>query len=165
MYTKVLNLYRIFKSNPNLNYKKFRDIRKSIIRLIQLSSNPVLVTRKQEEEGNIIFGDNIDSDIHQALVEEENSGGCTKIRAAASLARKLAREGKKTVIWSYFRHNIEYLGHYLLRDLNAEYIHGGVDMGDDDEELNSRKYKIRKFKDPNSNCMTLVANYASCGRH
>ena len=35
-------------------------------------------------------------------------------------------------------------------------------MGDDDEELNSRKYKIKKFKDPNSNCMALVANYASC---
>lgn len=161
LYTKVLNPFiASLKTTPN--YKKFRDIRKSIIRLIQLSSNPVLVTRKQEEEGNIIFGDNIDSDIHQALVEEENSGGCTKIRAAASLARKLASEGKKTVIWSYFRHNIEYLGHYLLRDLNAEYIHGGVDMGDDDEELNSRKYKIKKFKDINSNCMTLVANYASC---
>ena len=96
LYTKVLNPFiASLKSNPNLNYKKFRDIRKSIIRLIQLSSNPVLVTRKQEEEGNIIFGDNIDSDIHQALVEEENSGGCTKIRAAANLARKLASEGKK----------------------------------------------------------------------
>ena len=35
-------------------------------------------------------------------------------------------------------------------------------MGNGDEELNTRKYKIKKFKDPNSNCMTLVANYASC---
>jgi SNF2 family DNA or RNA helicase len=163
LYTRVLNPFiASIKSNANFNYKKFRDIRKSIIRLIQLSSNPILVTRKQEEEGNIIFGDNIDSDIHQALVEEENTGGCTKIRAAANLARELASKGKKTVIWSYFRHNIEFLGHYLLKDLNAEYIHGGVDMGNDDEELNTRKYKIKKFKDPNSNCMTLVANYASC---
>ena len=56
LYTKVLNPFiASLKTTPN--YKKFRDIRKSIIRLIQLSSNPVLVTRKQEEEGNIIFGD------------------------------------------------------------------------------------------------------------
>ncbi len=163
LYTMVLEpIIASLKSNPIPNYKKFRDIRKSIIRLIQLSSNPVLVTRKEEEEGNIIFGDNIDSDIHQALVEEENSGGCAKIRAACNLARKLAKEGKKTVIWSYFRHNIEFIGHYLLKDLNAEFIHGGVDMGDDDSELNTRKYKIKKFKDMKSNCMTLVANYASC---
>ena len=160
LYTEVLNPF--IKSLKTTNYKKFSEIRRSIIRLIQLSSNPILVTRKQEEEGNIIFGDTIDSEIHQALVQEENNGGCSKIRAAANLARKLASEGKKTVIWSYFRHNIEFLGHYLLKDLNAEFIHGGVDMGDDDEELNSRKYKIKKFKDPKSNCMTLVANYASC---
>ena len=39
LYTKVLNPFiASLKSNPNLNYKKFRDIRKSIIRLIQLSS-------------------------------------------------------------------------------------------------------------------------------
>ena len=35
-------------------------------------------------------------------------------------------------------------------------------MGDNDEELETRKYKIKKFKDKNSDCMVLVANYASC---
>ena len=35
-------------------------------------------------------------------------------------------------------------------------------MGEDDDELESRKYKIKKFKDKNSDCMVLVANYASC---
>ncbi len=35
-------------------------------------------------------------------------------------------------------------------------------MGDNDEELESRKYKIKKFKDKKSDCMVLVANYASC---
>ena len=35
-------------------------------------------------------------------------------------------------------------------------------MGDNDEELESRKYKIKKFKDKDSDCMVLVANYASC---
>ena len=35
-------------------------------------------------------------------------------------------------------------------------------MGDDEEELETRKYKIKKFKDKSSDCMVLVANYASC---
>ena len=163
LYTKVLNpLIASLKENPSINFSNAKKIRSSIIKLIQISSNPVLVTRRQEEEGDIILGENIDYNIHKALVKEEKEGGSAKIRFACNEARRLAKEGKKTLIWSYFRWNIEYLGKYLLKDLNAEYIHGGVQMGDNDEELESRKYKIKKFKDKKSDCMVLVANYASC---
>ena len=163
LYTKVLNpLLASLKNNPSINYSNAKKIRSSIIKLIQISSNPVLVTRRQEEQGDIILGENIDFNIHRALVKEEQEGGSAKIRFACNEARRLAKEGKKTLIWSYFRWNIEYLGKYLLKDLNAEYIHGGVQMGDNDEELESRKYKIKKFKDKDSDCMVLVANYASC---
>ncbi len=163
LYTNVVNpLIASLKNDSNVNISNARRIRQSIIRLIQISSNPVLVTRRQEEEGDIILGENIEYNIHRALVKEEEEGGSSKIRYACKEARRLAKEGKKTVIWSYFRWNIEYIGKYLLRDLNAEYIHGGVKMGDDDKELESRKYKIKKFKDKNSDCMVLVANYASC---
>jgi len=163
LYTKILNpLLASLKENSTINYSNAKKIRSSIIKLIQISSNPVLVTRRQEEEGDIILGENIDFNIHRALVKEEQEGGSSKIRFACKEARRLAKEGKKTVIWSYFRWNIEYLGKYLLKDLNAEYIHGGVAMGDNDEELETRKYKIKKFKDKNSDCMVLVANYASC---
>ena len=163
LYTKILNpLLASLKQNPSVNYSNAKKIRSSIIKLIQISSNPVLVTRRQEEEGDIILGENIDFNIHRALVKEEEEGGSAKIRYACNEARRLAKEGKKTLIWSYFKWNIEYLGKYLLRDLNAEYIHGGVQMGDNDEELESRKYKIKKFKDKDSDCMVLIANYASC---
>jgi hypothetical protein len=163
LYAKVLNpLLATFKNNFTIDYSNSRDIRQSIIRLIQISSNPVLVTRRQEEQGNIVLGENIDFNIHKALIKEEKEGGSAKIRAACNEARRLAKQGKKTLIWSYFRWNIEYIGKYLLNDLNAEYIHGGVNMGEDDDELESRKYKIKKFKDKNSDCMVLVANYASC---
>ncbi len=163
LYTKVLNpLLASLKNNSSINFSNAKKIRSSIIKLIQISSNPVLVTRRQEEEGDIILGENIDYNIHRALVKEEQEGGSAKIRYACNEARRLAKQGKKTLIWSYFRWNIEYLGKYLLKDLNAEYIHGGVQMGDNDDELESRKYKIKKFKDKNSDCMVLVANYASC---
>ncbi len=163
LYTKVLNpLLASLKNDSAVNYSNSKNIRKSIIKLIQISSNPVLVTRRQEEQGDIILGQNIDYNIHRALVKEEQEGGSSKIRTACKEARRLAKLGQKTLIWSYFRWNIEYVGKYLLKDLNAEFIHGGVEMGDSDEELETRKYKIKKFKDKNSDCMTLVANYASC---
>ena len=53
------------------------------------------------------------------------------------------------------------IGKELLNDLNAEYIHGGVKTGDD-KALGTREQKIKKFKDLNSDCMVLVANYAAC---
>ena len=163
LYAKVLNpLLATLKNDSVISYSNSRDIRQSIIRLIQISSNPVLVTRRQEEEGNIVLGENIDFNIHKALIKEEKEGGSAKIREACKEARRLAKLGKKTIIWSYFKWNIEYIGKYLLKDLNAEYIHGGVDMGEDDEELETRKYNINKFKDKNSDCKVLVANYASC---
>ena len=63
---------------------------------------------------------------------------------------------------NYFtRNNIEHIGKYYLKDLNAVYIHGGVETGSEEEE-NTRKYNIKKFKDKNSDCKVLVANYASC---
>ena len=163
LYAKVLNpLLATLNNDTAISYSNSRDIRQSIIRLIQISSNPVLVTRRQEEEGNISLNENIDFNIHRALIKEEKEGGSAKIRAACAEARRLAKLGKKTVIWSYFKWNIEYIGKYLLNDLNAEYIHGGVEMGENDEEFESRKYKTKKFKDKNSDCMVLVANYASC---
>ena len=162
MYNMVMEpLIRMFDSDSAINYSNYREIRKSVIRLIIISSNPIILTNRQLENGEFFFGNNIDSNIHRELVEEENSGGSPKIKAACAEARRLAAQGKKAVIWSYFRYNIETLGKYFLKDLNAEYIHGGVDVGSE-EEYDTRKYKIKKFKDPKSDCMTLVANYASC---
>ena len=45
--------------------------------------------------------------------------------------------------------------------MGAEFIHGGVNTGSEDE-FDTRKWKIKRFKDPKSDCKVLVANYASC---
>jgi superfamily II DNA or RNA helicase len=156
--TKFLNKY----GNINkINKENLRDVRKSIVRLIMISSNPILLTHRMIENGEFYFGDDIASKIHLQLQEEENSGGSPKIKWACDKARELAKQGKKTLIWSYFRNNIEHIGKYYLKDLNAVYIHGGVETGSEEEE-NTRKYNIKKFKDKNSDCKVLVANYASC---
>ena len=76
LYAKVLNpLLATLNNDSAISYSNSRDIRQSIIRLIQISSNPVLVTRRQEEEGNITLGENIDFNIHRALIKEEKEGG------------------------------------------------------------------------------------------
>ena len=126
-----------------------------------ISTNPILLTTRMIENGEFYFGDNISSKIHLELQKELSEGGSPKIKTACDMARKLAEEGKKTVIWSYFRNNIEFIGKYALKDLHAEYIHGGVNIGSEDE-FDTRKYKIKKFKDITSECKVLVANYASC---
>jgi|TARA_B100001964_G_scaffold219569_1_gene261774 superfamily II DNA or RNA helicase len=160
LYTNVLDPFiESLKLNSTVNADNYIKLRRSIIKLIQISSNPILVTKKQEEEGEIIPGDTIDFDLHRALSEEDRNGGSAKIRFACSKARELAKEGKKTVIWSYFRDNIAKISQELS-DLKSEYIHGGVQVGNDEDEINTRKNKIKKFKE--QDCMVLVANYASC---
>ena len=44
--------------------------------------------------------------------------------------------------------------------MDAEYIHGSVETGDD-SDLDTREGKIKKFKN-DDNCKVLVANYAAC---
>ena len=162
LYASVMTKFLHKYGNVNkINKENLMDVRKSIVRLIMISSNPILLTHRMIENGEFYFGDDMASKIHLQLQEEENSGGSPKIKWACDKARSLAKEGKKTVIWSYFRNNIEHIGKYYLKDLNAVYIHGGVETGSEHEE-NTRKYNIKKFKDKNSDCKVLVANYASC---
>jgi SNF2 family DNA or RNA helicase len=75
-------------------------------------------------------------------------------------ARELAFEGKKSIIWSSFVNNVELVARRLI-DLGAEYIHGGVDAGDEEEE-GTREQKIARFHE-DENCFVLVANPAACG--
>jgi len=162
LYTLVLgNLLKQIEGISKIDKSNFRDVRKSIIRLIMISTNPILLTSRMIENGEFFYGDNISSKIHLELQKELSEGGSPKIKTACEIARGLAKKGKKSVIWSYFRNNIEFIGKYALKDLFPEYIHGGVEIGSDDE-FDTRKYKIKKFKDPKSECKVLVANYASC---
>ena len=63
------------------------------------------------------------------------------------------------LIWSCFVRNVELIA-FRLKDLGAEFIHGGVDAGDE-TELDTREGKIKRFH-TDKNCMVLVANPAAC---
>jgi hypothetical protein len=155
LYSKIL-IPRLSRVAGQWNTSNLREMRKCIIQLMQASSNPHLLTLRQENEDYFI-GDDIDIKLFGDLSREEFS---PKLYKAAEIARNLAKEGKKTLIWSYFVHNVEALATKLLQDLNAQFIHGGVDVGSSNEP-GTREFKIKKFKN-DKDCMVMVANFAAC---
>ncbi len=123
-----------------------RAMGRSVIRLLEVVSNPPLLA------ATVGFA-------HQELLAGVIAeGDSPKIEYACKRARQLAQLGKKVLIWTTFRENVETLA-ARLADLQAVYIHGGVDAGDDDD-TDTREGKIREFHD-NPHCLVMVANPAA----
>ena len=60
LYNMVMEpLIRIFETDGAINYSNYREIRKSIIRLILISSNPIILTNRQLENAEFFL--NIDA--------------------------------------------------------------------------------------------------------
>lgn len=133
--------------------------KRSVMRLLQVSSNPIMVVKKltEEDPGNFSYDDPKIEAIFKAILEENDS---PKLKEVCTLARKLVNNGEKVVIWSSFRENVERVS-YLLSDLGSTYIHGGIDTGDEDDP-NTREGRIKMFHDDDRKCNVLVANPAAC---
>ncbi len=153
-------LYGILRKEALKQLSSFRDgggadiirARKSVIRLLQLSVNPVLAYEA-------IFRDapGLVSGIGQQILDE---GPSQKMLGARDFSRELAGKGRKVVIWTIFRNTIEQLG-LMLADLNPVIIDGTVPVGSV-EDANTREGRLKIFKgDPD--CMLLIANPAAAG--
>jgi SNF2 family DNA or RNA helicase len=128
------------------NRLAFRSLGRSIMRLLQLVSNPSLLARE------IGFA-------HEGLLAELlQEGKAPKVEYACGRARQLARQGKKSLIWTSFVSNVELIAERLA-DLGAVYIHGGVDAGDESDE-DTREGKIKAFHD-DPRIKVMVANPAA----
>jgi SNF2 family DNA or RNA helicase len=128
------------------NRVAFRSLGRSIIRLLQLVSNPSLLARE------IGFA-------HEGLLAQLlQEGKAPKVEYACARARQLARQGKKSLIWTSFVANVELIAQRLA-DLGAVYIHGGVDAGDEADE-ETREGRIRAFHD-DPGIRVMVANPAA----
>jgi SNF2 family DNA or RNA helicase len=131
--------------------QEFMKARKSVMRLLQLSVNPPLALAGMSSDGNLASG------IVDQVLEE---GTSAKILAVVDHARRLAKEGHKTVIWTIFTDTIRELV-TSLADLNPVFIHGGVPTGETNDP-DTREGKLDRFhNDPN--CFVLVANPAAAG--
>ena len=123
-----------------------RKISGNVMRLLQLASNP-----------DLLLQDNIEGkDFFTDILKDSHS---PKLEYVCNKTRELAAQGKKVLIWSIFRKNIEIISN-RLSDLGSDYIHGGVGLGDEDDD-ETREGKIKKFHE-NDDCMVLIANPAAC---
>jgi SNF2 family DNA or RNA helicase len=152
---KQKEFYELLRSEEarqlaRISYKDrsaLRTIGKSVIRLLQLVSNPALLAKEQ-----VAFSDE--------LFDVFSEGDGPKIEYACRRARELAAKGQKIIIWSNFIENVETISSRLI-DLGADYIHGGVEAGSEEEE-DTREWKIKKFHQDEKS-FVLVANPAACG--
>jgi SNF2 family DNA or RNA helicase len=126
--------------------------KKSVMRLLQLSANRALALRSITSDMT-----GVDSGIVDQVVAE---GPSTKMRAVADLARTLARERRKTVIWTIFTDTI-YQMLTMLADMNPVSLYGLVPSGEPTDP-ESREGRIRRFHQ-DSECMVMLANPAAAG--
>lgn len=130
----------------------FIGARKSVMRLLQLSSNPLLALRGMTYD---ITG--IDSGIVDQVVAD---GPSPKMTAVAEKARELAGRGRKSVIWTIFTDTIEQMVR-MVADLNPVTLYGATPAGDSSDPA-TREGQLRRFHhDPD--CMVMIANPAAAG--
>jgi superfamily II DNA or RNA helicase len=131
--------------------KKLRKIKRCVMRLIQVASNPLLLSKLE-------------------YTEEIPSGilaGATSPKAdyAINKALELKALGEKTLIWTNFVDNIKQLVSMAeIRGLNPQFIDGSVKIAsNDDDKVNNphcREYKIDKFLN-DENSWVMIANPAA----
>ncbi|SHH07015.1 DEAD/DEAH box helicase [Bradyrhizobium erythrophlei] len=130
----------------------FVGARRSVMRLLQLSSNPILALQGMTRD---IVG--LDSGIADQVILE---GPSLKMRAVEDHVRSLVSEGKKALVWTIFTDTLHELER-MLADLNPVSLYGDVPTGND-SDLNSREGRIRRFH-VDSSCHVLIANPAAAG--
>ena len=126
---------------------ELRRIGKCVMKVMEFVSNPALLSSDMD----YVF----DRRVGDLLLAADGP----KIDYVCRRARQLASEGRKVLIWSCFVQNVELIA-LRLSDLGAEFIHGGVDAGDEND-ADTREGKIKRFHDDPS-CKVLVANPAAC---
>ena len=149
-------IYKTLKSeikrqmNPVLSDSsryELRRIGKCVMKVMEFVSNPSLLSNDMD----YVF----DKRVGAVLLASDGP----KIDYVCRRARELAKNHQKVIIWSCFVQNVELIA-MRLQDLGAEYIHGGVDAGDENDQ-DTREGKIKRFHD-DPECMVLVANPAAC---
>lgn len=153
-------LYGVVKNETLRQLSSFRDgrgsdiikARKSVMRLLQLCSNPILAIRSISEDIHLQ-----NHKLMQAVLEERIS---PKMAELCRLVQSNAIEGKKTVVWTIFTQNIIDL-EKLLANLSPVSIYGAIDSGDA-TDLATREGRLRKFH-TDSTCKVLIANPAAAG--
>ena len=155
-------LYSIVRSETlkqlsSLKYERRVDVysaRRSVMTLLQLSVNPLAALRSMAEMRDVSL---IGSGIVDKVIDE---GPSSKMQAVATLARQLARENRKSVIWTIFTETI-LEREKMLVDLNPVTLYGAIPTGEE-EGAETRENRIRRFHEDPA-CAVMIANPAAAG--
>lgn len=130
----------------------FIRARRSVMRLLQLSTNPILALHGMADD---VVG--LDSVVVDRVLAE---GPSLKMQAVERHARELAAQGRKSVIWTIFTDTLHELER-MLADLNPVTLYGAVPSGDDTDMM-TREGRLARFHH-DSACQVLIANPAAAG--
>lgn len=139
--------------------QKIKQWRKAkMIRLLQASSNPTLLSQhSQEFEIPPLTADG--TSLVELIAKYSKFEVPAKFEVAINLVKKLLSENKKVILWTSFVHNIKMLEN-SLKGINYYSIHGAIPK-DDTEDLDNRERRIHEFK-TTSKPSVLIANPAAC---
>jgi len=152
LYNVIVDALKREASGFNIDdNKKLRKIKRCVMRLIQVASNPLLLA-KLERTDEIPFG----------ILAGAKS---PKIDYALSKALELKSKSEKTLIWTNFVDNVRQVVSLAeAKGLNPQFIDGSIKvaLNDDDKMTNQncREYKINKFLN-DENSWVMVANPAA----
>lgn len=146
LYEKVRNVEKRRYMN-SIQSNKLRSLKKSVMRMLQLSSNPRIIN--DPEFYNLVIDQNLND-----LIEESSH----KFNKVCEITKTIISKGEKVIIWSGFRQNIQLLLDELI-DMNPVEIDGSTGSGTEMDE-GSRDYNINKFKN-DASCMVMIANPAA----
>ena len=162
-------LYKLFKSEaarviadmdrPTLY--NFRRVGRSVVKLLQAATNPMLLAVRDEYGESILPKPKI-IDYWELLEDYRKYEKPTKIEYLIRKVEDIFTHipDNKILIWTYFVRNILILER-IFKEYNPVTIFGGIPSGSDEDEAN-REGRIRKFlNDPS--CRIMIANPQACG--
>jgi SNF2 family DNA or RNA helicase len=136
------------KFETSRNQLKLKEVKRSIMRMLQISSNPRIINDPSFIE----------------LVKDQDLNGLfeefsPKFIMACDLTKSLIQKGEKVIIWSGFQKNIDLLYDALI-EFNPVVVDGRTPSSENDELYETREFNINKFKtDPS--CKVFIANPAA----
>ncbi|TAA73143.1 DEAD/DEAH box helicase [Planococcus salinarum] len=135
--------------------------RAKIIRLMQVASNPGLLSDfSQEFQIPPFVYDG--ADIVDLIDNYPQYEKPQKLIKAVEIAKSLVENGQKVLLWSTFVNNIfELRKEFIELGIPTYIIYGGVPKSDEEDEEFNREQQIRMFKNSKTPCI-LIANPAAC---
>ena len=151
----------IVKNDPNYSTNDFVSMRRwrrrSIVYLLEASTDPSLLTKNTQFTEDLISGEGLP--IQELLDKYPDLEVPRKLDTARRLAIENLTRGNKIIIWCSFVGTIKKM-EKMLGEFNPITIYGAIPKDDTQDASDNREIRINAFK-ADKECNLLIANPAS----